>query len=190
MTYLSCAVVACLPQVGGFAITLWKDIPYTAAMLCVAARVIDLFSFRLRHPRSVMPRWLLRSLFLHLLAAMLFRQNGIFFAVFVGAMLFVVDTGRRRGVAIMTGALVMIFLAMKLVLYPAIGVEHTPAEINIAGFVHDIDAALVKNPEIFTDSDKAMLERAMPSVAVAAQLLLLRDHQLVPQSQHAADRVS
>jgi hypothetical protein len=65
-------------------------------------------------------------------------------------------------VAIMTGALVMIFLTIKLAIYPAIGVEHTPAEINIAGFVHDIDAALVKNPEIFTDEDKALLERAMP----------------------------
>ena len=162
LTYLVCAVVACLPQVGGFVITLWKDIPYTAAMLCVAARLIDLFSFRLRCPNSIMPRWLLRSLFLHLLAAVLFRQNGVFFAVFIGSMVFVVDSGRRRGVAVMTGALVMIFLAIKLVIYPAIGVEHTPAEINIAGFVHDIDAAFVKNPEIFTDGDRAMLERAMP----------------------------
>jgi hypothetical protein len=162
LTYLACAIVAWLPQVGGFVITLWKDIPYSAAMLCVAARVIDLFSFRLRRPGAVMPRSLLRSLFFHLLAAILFRQNGVFFAVFVGSFVFVVKTGRRRGVAIMTGALVMIFLTIKLAIYPAIGVEHTPAEINIAGFVHDIDAALVKNPEIFTDEDKALLERAMP----------------------------
>jgi hypothetical protein len=161
-TYAACAIVACLPQVGGFVITLWKDIPYSAAMICVAARVIDLFSFRLRQPGATMPRSLLRSLFLHLLAAVLFRQNGIFFAVFVGSLLFVVRSGRRKGVAIMTGALVMIFLLIKLAVYPAIGVEHTPAEINIAGFVHDIDAALVKNPEIFTESDRALLERAMP----------------------------
>jgi hypothetical protein len=162
LTYGALAVVASLPQVGGFVITLWKDIPYSAAMLCVAARVIDLFSFRLRQPRAVMPRSLLRSLFLHLLAAVVFRQNGVFFAVFCGALLFVVKSGRRQGVAIMTGALVVIFLMIKLAIYPAIGVEHTPAEINIAGFVHDIDAALVKDPEIFTDKDRALLERAMP----------------------------
>ena len=161
-TYVVCAAVASLPQVGGFAITLWKDIPYSAAMLCVSARVIDLFSFRLRRPDSVMPRRLLRSLFLHLLAAVLFRQNGVFFSIFLGAMVFVVRSGRRRAVAVMTGALVLIFLTVKLALYPAIGVEHTPAEINIAGFVHDIDAALVKNPELFTDDDLALLERAMP----------------------------
>ena len=162
LTYAALAFVACLPQVGGFVITLWKDIPYSAALLCVAARVIDLFSFRLRQPGAVMPRKLLRSLFLHLLAAVVFRQNGIFFAVFVGALLFVVKSGRRQGVAIMTGALVVIFLMIKLALYPAMGVEKTPAEINIAGFVHDIDAALVKDPEIFTDKDRALLERAMP----------------------------
>ena len=161
-TYVACSVVASLPQVGGFAITLWKDIPYSAALLCVAARVIDLFAFRLRRPRAVMPRALLRSLFLHLLAAILFRQNGVFFAIFLGSFVFVVKSGRRRGVAIMTGALVMIFLTIKLAIYPTIGVEHTPAEINIAGFVHDIDAALVKRPEIFTEADKALLEQAMP----------------------------
>jgi hypothetical protein len=162
VTYAVGAIVACLPQVDGFVITLWKDIPYTAALLCVAARIVDIFAFRLRAPDAVLPRRMLKSLFLHLLAAVVFRQNGIFFAVFVGSLLFVVNTRRRRGVVMMTGALVLIFLLMKLALYPAMGVEHTPAEINIAGFVHDIDAALVKNPEIFTDSDKALLERAMP----------------------------
>jgi hypothetical protein len=162
LTYLVCATVASLPQVGGFAITLWKDIPYSAAMLCVAARVIDLFAVRIRRPGAVMPRWLLRSLFVHLLAAVLFRQNGVILAIFLGSMLLIVRSGRRRGVAVMTGALLLIFVTMKFALYPAIGVEHTPAEINIAGFVHDIDAALVKNPDLFTDEDLALLERAMP----------------------------
>ena len=41
MTYTVIALVACLPQVDGFVITLWKDIPYTAALLCVAARLVD-----------------------------------------------------------------------------------------------------------------------------------------------------
>ena len=161
-TYAAVVIVSWLPQVGGFTITLWKDIPYTAAMICVAARVIDLFSFRLRRPHDVMPRALLRSLFFHLLAAVLFRQNGVIFAVFLGGLLFVVRSGRRRGVAVMTAALFLIILMLKTAVYPAIGVERTPAEINIATFVHDIDAALVKNPEIFTDDDLAMLERAMP----------------------------
>lgn len=161
-TYIVCGAVGWLPQVGGFAITLWKDIPYSAAMLCVAARVVDLFAFRLRRPDAVMPRRLLGSLFLHLLAAVVFRQNGIFFAIFVGSFVFIVRSGRRRAVAVMTGVLVLIFLTMKLALYPAIGVEHTPAEINIAGFVHDINAALEKNPELFSDDDLALLERAMP----------------------------
>jgi len=79
-----------------------------------------------------------------------------------GAMLLAVKTGRRRGVAVMTTALFVIFLTIKLAVYPAIGVMRTPAENNLAGFVHDIDAALVKNPEIFTQDDLAMLERAMP----------------------------
>ena len=161
-TYVAVAIVSWLPQVGGFTITLWKDIPYTAAMICVAARVIDLFSFRLHRPHDVMPRALLRSLFLHVLAAVLFRQNGIIFAVFLGGLLFVVRSGRRRGVVVMTAALFLIILMLKMAVYPAIGVERTPSEINIATFVHDIDAALVKNPEIFTEDDLAMLERAMP----------------------------
>ena len=161
-TYGVVVIVSWLPQVGGFTITLWKDIPYTAAMLCVTARVIDIFSFRLSRPKAVLPRWLLRSLFVHLLAVVVFRQNGIFFAVFLGAMLLAVKTGRRRGVAVMTTALFVIFLTIKLAVYPAIGVMHTPAENNLAGFVHDIDAALVKNPEIFSQEDLAMLERAMP----------------------------
>ena len=161
-TYLITVAVSWLPQLGGFTVTLWKDIPYSAAMICVAARVVDLFAFRLHRPRAVMPRWLLRSLFVHLLAAVLFRQNGVIFAVFLGALLFVVNSRRRRGFVVMTAALIGIVFVIKLAVYPVIGVERTPAEINIATFVHDIDAALVKNPEIFTDEDLALLERAMP----------------------------
>jgi hypothetical protein len=161
-TLLVTVAVSWLPQLGGFTVSLWKDIPYSAAMICVAARVIDLFSFRLQRPQAVMPRRLLSSLFVHLLAAVLFRQNGVIFAVFLGALLVVVSSRRRRGFVVMTAALIGIVFVMKFAVYPVIGVERTPAEINVATFVHDIDAALVKHPEIFTNEDLLLLERAMP----------------------------
>ena len=162
VTYAVIGVVACMPQTGGFTIMLWKDVPYSAALLCVAARIVDVFSFHLRNRHDVLPRWLLRSLYLHIFAAVLLRQNGIFFAAFLGGFLLLVRTGRRRGVVALTALVCGTFVVLKLMLFPALGVEPTPAEINIAGFVHDIEAVLHERPDVLDESDRALLETAMP----------------------------
>ena len=161
-TYAVTVFLAWTPMVGGFTITLWKDIPYTAAMLGVAARVIDLFAARLHAPGVPVPRAVLGSLFRWGLAVVLFRQNGLFFMGYLGLLLVIAATRRRRELLTITISLGVIFLAVKMVLYPAIGVEKTPDEITLAGFVHDINAALTHNPELFTQDDLDLLAQAMP----------------------------
>ena len=165
VTYVVVGIVAWLPQTGGFTIMLWKDIPYSAALICVAARVVDVFAFRLYEQGDLLPRRLLGSLYLHVFAAVLLRQNGIFFAAFLGGFLLLVRTGRRRGIGALTAAVCCTFVVLKLVVFPGLGVERTPAEINIAGFVHDIDAVLNERPELLTPKDLALLETALPLTA-------------------------
>ena len=129
---------------------------------------------------------MLKSLFLHLLAAVVLRQNGIFFAVFVGSLLFVVNTRRRQGVVMMTGARGGHLPHDEAGPLPRDGGRAHSGRDQHRGIRPRHRRGLVKNPEIFTDSDKALLDARDAVGTVAFELLLLRHHQLVPQPEHAA----
>ena len=47
--YITTAIVALLPMVGAFSVSLWKDVPYAANFLFIGAAVIDLTRSRWDH---------------------------------------------------------------------------------------------------------------------------------------------
>lgn len=153
--------LALSPMVGLFAVTLWKDIPYTSAVLFASARVIDLTSIRLRGDADEGHRTM-RSLTLWLVAATLLRQNGVVFAGVVLAALVVLLKGRRRSVAVAGLVVVLSLLAAKIVVYPAFGIAQSPTQPSLATFLHDIAAVARTNPSVFEPNDRALLRLVAP----------------------------
>lgn len=153
--------VAMSPMLGAFAMSLWKDVPYTAAVLFAAARVIDLISLRLAgESHGVRSR--IFSLALWLVLATALRQNGILVALFLAGALFVFLRGYRRTVAGAATLVVLSLLLLKLAFYPATGVARSPTQASLAMFMHDVAAVARSNPETMEPSDRALLARIAP----------------------------
>lgn len=161
------AAAAASPMAGAFAVSLWKDVPYTAALLFAAARVFDVTSLRLTG-RAVGAATV-ASLTAWLLAAAAFRQNGVLFALAVLAVLGVVLAGDRRRVAAAAAAVVAFTLVLKSVFYPAMGVAPTPTQATLGLFLHDIAAVARTHPEVFEPEDRAVLVRNAPFEVWRAQ---------------------
>lgn len=161
ITYLLVFLVACTPMVGGFTVTLWKDIPYVASMLGVASRLLDVFGYRLQRRGAPIPRSMLTPLFWWGLWAVLFRQNGVFFMMYLAVAVVAAFWAQRKEVIAGTAVLVAIFLVMKMVLYPVIGVEQTPEEISLAGFAHDVYAVYVERPDLFTQEEVNLISKVI-----------------------------
>lgn len=160
--------VAVSPMLGTFAMSVWKDVPYTAAVLLVAARVIDLASFRLAGEGEDGSRTL-RSLTLWLAVAVAFRQNGILLAFVLLAVLVVVLGDRRRAVALAAAVVVVVFVLLKVAVYPIAGVTASPAQASLAMFMHDIAAVARSNPEGFEPDDRVLMDRIAPFAVWRAQ---------------------
>lgn len=160
-------VVAASPMAGAFAVSLWKDVPYTAAVLFAAARVIDVT--RLRMARQAVGAATLASLAAWLLAAVAFRQNGVLFALAVLAVLGIVMKGDRRRVAAAAAAVLALTFVLKSVVYPAMAVARTPTQATLGLFLHDIAAVARTHPEVFEPEDRAVLARNAPFEAWRAR---------------------
>ncbi|HVM05754.1 MAG TPA: DUF6020 family protein [Acidimicrobiales bacterium] len=154
------AVVAASPMVGAFAVSLWKDVPYTAAVLFAAARVFDVT--RLRMAGDAVGGATVASLTAWLLVAAAFRQNGVLFALAVLAVLGIVLKGDRRRVAAAAAAVLAFTFVLKSVVYPAMGVARTPTQATIGLFLHDIAAVARTHPAVFEREDRAVLARNAP----------------------------
>lgn len=155
------AAVALSPMVGLFAVSLWKDIPYTSAVLLASARVIDLTSIRVQGYDHEADQ-AMRSLTLWLVTATLLRQNGVVFAGVVLCSLIVVLKGRRRSVAVAGSIIVLSLLLAKMVIYPALGVARPSTQPSLASFLHDIAAVARTNPSVFEPNDRALLRLVAP----------------------------
>jgi len=155
------AVVALSPQVGAFSISMWKDVPYAATFLLVSARVIDLARARmLNDPR--LTRRVIWSLALWFSVAAAFRQNGILLAVGLAvALALIVRSSWKQILAAGLIAIAVLGL-LKVVVYRVIGVKASGAQPSLAIQLHDIAAGAQADPDSFTASDRALMDRMAP----------------------------
>ena len=153
-------LVAASPMVGGFAVSLWKDVPYSAALLFVVARIVDLTGQRLAgHGDS---RALFRSLAGWLLVALLLRQNGVLFALALVALLWLFVPDRRRSLVLVGTLVIAALLTLKVLVYPVAGIEPSPTLASVALFFHDIAAVAESDPEVFEPEDRVLLDGVAP----------------------------
>jgi hypothetical protein len=155
------AVVALSPMVGGFAVSVWKDVPFTACLLFVGAAVIDLTRALARDDERGRTG-ALRAIVLWGLGAAVVRQNGLLFLALLLAALFVLFPSLRRPALI--GFLVAAGTvgALKLLVYPAFGIKPTSPNFSLASFSHDFGSVVVRDPAFFDPDERALLNRIAP----------------------------
>jgi hypothetical protein len=147
-------VIAALPSLGAFTVTVWKDVPFT-----VCAVVAMSLSVRLAHRPSAGVVVALMGAFL---GVGLFRNNGFLMVAIASAVLVVLVRGRRRSIAVAGTAAVAAAVAANLFLYPALGVAPAPPSIPIAPALSDISVAYRQQPSAFTPADLRLMEQVAP----------------------------
>lgn len=157
------AVLLCTPMVGAFSISLWKDIPYSAALLYCGAALVWLLARRNAGQRTA--RELAGPLTLLLVAgcaAVVLRQNGVFFTGALGGILFVSLKGARRWVFAGTACTGLVLVLLKSALYPLAGVDPSAEQLKYASLLHDVGAVVHHQPAALDADDRAELAELAP----------------------------
>lgn len=161
VTAVVTGALAVSPVVGALAVSLWKDVPYTATLLFATARLLDLLAARLGE-ETFRYRGALLSLAFWLALASVLRQNGLLFAIAALVLVLVLVPEVRRWCASLILALVVMVVAVKMLLFPVAGVRPSPAFATLATFSHDIAAVAASDPRSFSQRDQALLGRVAP----------------------------
>jgi len=149
--------IASLPAVGATTIALWKDVPFTIAMVWAFTELLG-YAARPERWSAIAPAVRMGGA---LSLVWLFRHNGFITVVIIGVVL-VWRLRRARGALIgFLGALVGVVAAVNLILYPLIDVDRTsiqPATV----FVSDVAASFVNEPQNFTADEVDYLASIAP----------------------------
>ncbi len=151
-------VVALLPAVGTTTIALWKDVPYSLALLWAFTEVLALAA----DPDGYWARrWSPIRMGLALALVWMFRHNG--FLTVVPFLLVLAIWMRRRlaQLAPVAAVIAVVVIGANFVLYPLLDVDRTG--IEPAGvFVSDVAASLRHEPGNFSDEEIAYLRTIAP----------------------------
>jgi hypothetical protein len=155
------AVVVVSPMYGAFSISLWKDIPYTAAFLFVSARLLDVVRARLAgDPGAATHDWWAMAAWVAVLTA--FRQNGFVFVVGLVAIVAFPLRAEWRRLALLVGTSILTLVLLKAVVYPVLGVAGSGSQPAVALFLHDIAAVGTLDPAAIGPSDRALMATVAP----------------------------
>ncbi len=163
-TAVAAVVVAALPSTGTFIVFVWKDVPFSICASLLAATSARLAA------ASRAPGWrqdprtgrLIMVAGLELLGLGLFRLNGFIMVALAGIVLALLLRGLRRWIAVTTGVALGLTFLLNLVVYPAAGIQRTPAWLTYANSYADLAVAYRDQPTIFTAADKRLLAQVAP----------------------------
>ncbi|HSG80201.1 MAG TPA: DUF6020 family protein [Acidimicrobiia bacterium] len=151
-------VVASLPMVGATTISLWKDVPFSLAVVWAFAELLALARDADRFWSANWPQVRLGAAF----ALMwLFRHNGMYTVVVVVVVLAIAFRQRIRDLWKMAATTVGMAVAMPAILMPALDVEASsiePAQV----FVSDLAASYHHEPTNFGPDDLELLTAVAP----------------------------
>ncbi len=157
---LPCVLIVFVPMFGSFITMIWKDVPFAAANLFLAATLLKVIADR----RAQLPMGIptVVTLAVELAAITLFRNNGFVVVILVAFVLIIALKGARLKMTAAAAAAIVVFEFAGAVAYPAAGIE--PANSSQSYGVFDADIALVyaKNPSAFTAADLAVMQKAAP----------------------------
>jgi len=156
--WICAAVLSLAPLVGPFAVTIWKDIPETAALLGVAGLLVLAWAHE-----GPLPRWWWAALAVTSLTVGLLRWNGGPTMVVAGVVLLLAFRGVRRWSVSGTVAVAGMVGFGFLTLLPHIS-SITPVQPidSKADRLADLAQFARNTPSAFSPADRAVLERVAP----------------------------
>jgi hypothetical protein len=161
---VAAVIVAALPPTGTFIVFVWKDVPFSICASLLVPTVAQLLWVRRRPAWRHDPRVnrLITAVGLELLGMCLFRLNGFIVVAIaaVGFSLFL--PGVRVRIAAAAGAAICLTFILNLVVYPAVGIQRTPAWLTYANSYADIAVAYADRPSTFTRADKQLMKEVAP----------------------------
>jgi len=158
VAWIGALLCAACPPLAFTSITLWKDVPYAAALTALAA-----FSLSLVHtgrPDPARPIVFTGMLFVTV-TAMLFRHNGPPAAIATLFALGVLVPARRRAIAVLGITAVVCFVVMGGPLQRALGVTHVDTRFTLAA--HHIAAHRAAGEAPADQQNAALLDRIDPT---------------------------
>ncbi|MEO3874938.1 hypothetical protein ABGB18_39645 [Nonomuraea sp. B12E4] len=144
------------PPVGAFAVTLWKDVPFTICAVAVAG-----VCARIAVRRAV--TWpALAGLGVLMTALGLFRANGFLVVGVATVVLVVIVTTLRVRVLLVGAVAATVPLLLTELVYPRFGIQPPSRTYVFHTAFGDIAVAYRDRPELFTDRDKAIMASVAP----------------------------
>lgn len=145
-----------LPTTGTFTVTFWKDVPFTACAIAVAAACAGLAARRTLTPAR------LTGLGTLLVLLSLFRPNGfLIVAVTVAVLLVVIKTQRVR-LAFVGAVAAALPLLLNNLIFPQFGIMPPTKTYVFHTAFADLAVAYRERPELFTEQDRALLASVAP----------------------------
>ena len=156
------AVVVLSPMVGAFSVSVWKDVPFTACVLFVGARMIDLTRALAGRDEDATSR-AVRGVVGWGLVSALVRQNGFFLTILLLLVLFLLFPALRRRVLVGFLVIVAVLGTLKLAVYPVFGIQDASPRYTLSSVLHDLASASVRDPGFLDRGDRALMGRAAPT---------------------------
>lgn len=150
-------LIAALPPVSQTTVALWKDVPYTIAVVWLFAEFVHLGNDQ--DAAWFSPTTALRiGLALGLLT--LFRHNGILPAAIVAVGIAIAYRRRLRQVLVVLATAVLLVVSMQLGVYRLADVDTT--RLYVDPFISDVAVVFDQHPQAFTADQREYLTRIAP----------------------------
>jgi len=163
-TAVAVVIAAALPPTGTFVIFVWKDVGFVVCLYLVVPTVAHLVSLRdspdWRGDRRV--NRLIAALGLEFLGIMLFRLNGFLIVAVAAVVLLILLPGIRLRLVAATTAAACVVYVLSFFVYPAAGIQKTPAWEAYSIQYADIAVAYADRPSSFTPADLRLMAQAAP----------------------------
>jgi len=159
---VSCLIFSALPQVGSFAVTMWKDVPSTAGAMMLAAALVEWW----KHKSTTKGPVGLASVGAILLAC--FRWNGPVALMILALIILMVHRKSAARMASVLGLVAVASLAT-LTLPQRAGLTESSAWFNFeVRELHDLAYVYHSEPAVIQASELPILKSVMPLSAWAA----------------------
>lgn len=160
VTGIVTAIVLAMPSTGAFTITVWKDVPFTAAIVGLTACSVRWWDARRR--RQAPGDHLLRATYALAVTAMLLRQNGILVVFVIAVIVLCCNRNAWRIVATTFVLATATFGVVKTVGYRLADVRPAPGDYSISWMIHDIAGAYRDSDASFEADDRRLMASVMP----------------------------
>lgn len=152
LAWFSACLLAVFPLLPMTAVTLWKDVPYSAAVIALTAFVVARLPRRATDEMSVGAAIALALL---MFCAMALRHNGPPVAFAAALVLFFIARRARLRVALAVMAAIMMMVLLKGPISDAVGIERKP--VSYVLYSHHIAAHLATKHLPSSAADQALL---------------------------------